>query len=98
MRELKPKGTTTLPASEESLGWQPQTERGESQVSSLLWYYGGLVRERRHELKMTQQELAGKVGMKTGLISRIEKGEADIMFSSFIRVMNALNLQIDIQY
>ncbi|MEG1405080.1 MAG: helix-turn-helix transcriptional regulator [Alistipes sp.] len=98
MRELKLKETTDLHTPEELLGWQPQTERGESQISSLLWYYGGLVRERRHELKMTQQELASKVGMKTGLISRIEKGEADIMFSSFIRVMNALGLQIDIQY
>lgn len=100
MRQLKP---TQAPERAEQLlerytGPSRGPGRSDRQVKAMLWYYGELVRERRRELKMTQQELAVKVGVRTGLISRVEKGEADIMFSLFIRILTVLGVAIDLQF
>lgn len=103
MRQLKPETITTESHADEGLFMQcaiptRAASTPDMPVQAVMWYYGELVRERRRELKITQQELAVKVGLRTGAISRVEKGEADILFSSFIRIMNALDLQIDLQY
>ena len=45
------------------------------------YYYGVILRDRRKELKMTQVELAQKVGTARSYIARIEKGETDIQLS-----------------
>ena len=77
---------------------QDGSERRESQERTMMWYYGDTLRERRRELKITQQELAGRVGVRTGKISRIEKGEEDLSFSLFIRILGALGMQMDLQF
>ncbi len=79
-------------------GQQDGSERRESQERTMMWYYGDTLRERRRELKITQQELAGRVGVRTGKISRIEKGEEDLSFSLFIRILGALGMQMDLQF
>lgn len=40
---------------------------------SIAWYYGEILRDRRKELKITQQELAEKVGTARSYIARVEK-------------------------
>jgi DNA-binding XRE family transcriptional regulator len=60
---------------------------------ALAWYYGEILRDRRKELKLTQQELADRTGTKRAYISRIEKGETDMQLSSFIRIAHALGLE-----
>ena len=50
---------------------------------SIAWYYGEILRDRRKELKITQQELAEKVGTARSYIARVEKGETDIQVPSF---------------
>ena len=57
------------------------------------YYYGVILRDRRKELKMTQNELAEKVGTARSYISRIEKGETDIQLSSFLRIARALRIE-----
>lgn len=49
--------------------------REEFDAKSITWYYGEILRDRRKELKITQQELAEKVGKERSYIARIEKGE-----------------------
>ena len=47
------------------------------------YYYGEILRGRRIELKMTQKELAEKIGTARSYIARIEKGEtADSLLAS----------------
>lgn len=41
---------------------------------SIAWYYGEILRDRRKQLKITQQELAEKVGTARSYIARVEKG------------------------
>lgn len=59
---------------------------------SMAWYYGDILRERRKELKLTQKQLAQKVGKEQSYIARVEKGEADIQLSSFFRIARALGI------
>ena len=61
---------------------------------AFAFYFGEVIRERRKSLKMTQQELANKIGKKRPYISRIEKGE-DIKLSNFSLLIKTLNLSIE---
>lgn len=60
---------------------------------SIAWYYGEILRDRRKELKITQQELAERVGTARSYIARVEKGETDIQISSFFRIAHALGIE-----
>lgn len=58
-------------------------------------YFGEIIKNRRKELKMSQNELAERIGKQRPYISRIEKGE-DIRISNFALVANALDLSIQV--
>ena len=58
----------------------------------------GLLRSRRKELNLTQEEVAEKIGKKRAYISRIEKGETDMQLSSFISISQALGMKLRTEY
>ena len=59
------------------------------------FYFGEIIKNRRKELKLTQNDLAELIGKKRPYISRIENGE-DIRLSNFSLIANALNLSIQL--
>ena len=59
------------------------------------YYYGVILRDRRKELKMTQQQLADKTGTQRSYIARVESGKTDIQMSSFMRILSALGMGIE---
>ena len=59
------------------------------------FYFGEIIKNRRKELKLTQNDLAELIGKKRPYISRIENGE-DIRLSNFALIANALNLSIQL--
>jgi len=61
---------------------------------ALAWYYGEILKEKRKELKITQKELAEKIGKKRSYIAHIEQGKTDMQLSSLIGISNALGLQL----
>jgi len=63
---------------------------------ALAWYYGEVLREKRMELKLTQQQLAEKIGKKRSYIANIERGKTDMQLSSFLRIANALGLHMSL--
>lgn len=71
--------------------------RDEFDGKARAWYYGEILRDRRKELKMTQQELADKVGTARSYIARVEKGETDIQMSSFLRIASAMGLYVELK-
>ncbi len=71
-------------------------ERVEFREDAYSYYFGEIIRARRKELKLTQEELAKKVGKKRPYISRVERGE-DIQLSNFALIANALGLTIEIK-
>lgn len=70
--------------------------REEFDSKSISWYYGEILRDRRKELKLTQQELAERIGKERSYIGRIEKGNTDMQLSSFISIARALGLDFNI--
>ncbi|KAA6331205.1 hypothetical protein EZS27_020163 [termite gut metagenome] len=75
-------------------GKQGTETRRDFHEKAIVWYYGDILRDRRKKLKMTQQQLAEKVGKERSYIARIEKGETDMQVSSLIRIAQALGLDI----
>ena len=59
------------------------------------YYFGEIIKSRRKELKMSQNDLADLVGKKRPYISRVENGE-DIRLSNFELIANALDLSIQL--
>ena len=57
-----------------------------------------ILRCRRKELNLTQEELALKVGKKRTYIARIEKGETDMQLSSFISISHALGIKLKTEF
>jgi ribosome-binding protein aMBF1 (putative translation factor) len=62
---------------------------------AFAFYFGEIIKSRRKELKISQAELAERIGKKRPYISRVEKGE-DIRLSNFALIASALNLTIQV--
>ncbi|MEK7249765.1 MAG: helix-turn-helix transcriptional regulator [Bacteroidota bacterium] len=45
-----------------------------------------MLKEARHEARLTQEQLAEKVGTKKSYISRLENGKCDIQLSTLYRI------------
>lgn len=57
---------------------------------------GQMISDARKQEKMTQSELAEKVGTNKTYISRIEKGVVEPGVGLFFRIINALGLKVEI--
>lgn len=76
---------------------KPGTESRRSfEEKAKAYYYGVILRDRRKELKMTQQELAERAGTARSYIARVEKGETDIQLSSLSRIASAMGLHVEL--
>ena len=60
-------------------------------------HVGQLIRKRRRALKLTQAELAKKVGSYQKTISKLESGEPGIKLQTLFDVLAALDLEIVMQ-
>lgn len=56
--------------------------------------FGALIREKRVELKLSQEELAFRAGLHRTYIGMIERGEKNITLENISKVIQALNLSI----
>ena len=97
MRQLNTEKLAKLPTFNQQLdeeyGFPGNPQREEFHEEALSWYYGQLLRNRRRELKMTQREVAEKLGREQSYIARVENGKADIQLSSFFRIAAVLGIQ-----
>jgi len=63
---------------------------------ALAYYYGEILKDRRKELKITQQQLADRVGKDRSYIAYIEQGKTDMQLSTFLNITNALELKFSL--
>lgn len=84
---------TTKSLLDKKYGKNDIPERDDFNAKAIAWYYGSLLRNRRRELKLTQREVAEKVGREQTYIARVERGKADIQLSSFFRIAAVLGIQ-----
>jgi len=78
---------------DECYGVQGTQSRAEFETKALAWYYGEVLRDKRKELRITQQQLAQKIGKKREYVALLEKGETDMQLSTFFNISQALGLR-----
>lgn len=69
-------------------------EREAFKAKAQSWYFAEVLKEERKERKMTQSELAEKIGKKREYISQLENGKIDMQLSTFISILQALGLKL----
>ena len=81
---------------DERFGKSGAQSRVDFENKALAWYYGRILRDKRKELKITQKQLAEKIGKKREYIALLEKGETDMQLSTFFHISQALGLQFSL--
>ena len=71
-------------------------ERNEFHREAYAYCVGQMISDARKQEKMTQSELAEKVGTNKTYISRIEKGLIEPGVGLFFRIIDALGLKVEI--
>lgn len=60
------------------------------------YYTGQIIENARKNARLTQEELAKRVGSNKSYISRIENGKTEPKISTFYRIAAALGLSVDL--
>jgi HTH-type transcriptional regulator/antitoxin HipB len=68
-------------------GQRGSEKRTEFEIKAKSFLIGEIIKEERLLAKMTQEQLADKVGAKKSFISRIENGKSDIQLSTLYRLL-----------
>ena len=71
-------------------------ERAKFDDNAYAFYTAQILHDARKEVKITQAELARRIGVNKGYISRIENGLTSPNVSTFYRIVNALGLHVEI--
>lgn len=67
---------------------KPGTEkRTEFEIKAKAFFIGEVIKKERRIAKMTQEQLAERIGAKKSFISRIENGQSDIQLSTLYRLL-----------
>jgi ribosome-binding protein aMBF1 (putative translation factor) len=90
--------STTNEMLDKKYGKHGAPERDAFDEKVMAWYFGEILRGRRQELKLTQKQLAERIGKEQSYIARVEKGETDIQMSSFMRIAHALGIEFTPKY
>jgi ribosome-binding protein aMBF1 (putative translation factor) len=62
-------------------------KRTEFEIKAKAFLIGEVIKEERRIAKLTQEQLAEKIGAKKSFISRIENGQSDIQLSTLYRLL-----------
>lgn len=81
---------------DKKFGKEGTPERAKAEDEAYAFYTGLVLLEARKEAKVTQSELAKRIGSTKSYISRIENGIMVPSVATFYRIMNALGLRIEI--
>ena len=77
---------------DECYGKPGTPERNEFEAKAKAWYYAEILRDTRKKEKVTQQQLAERIGKKREYIALLEQGKTDMQLSTFLRISEALGL------
>lgn len=77
-------------------GKENTPERREAENKAYAFFTGQIIEEARKKAKMTQAELAAKIGTNKSYISRVETGRTEPKVSTFYRIAAALGLTVEL--
>ena len=75
---------------DERFGKEGTASRAEAEEKAYAFYTGQIIEDARKKAKITQAELARRIGSDRSYISRVESGQTEPKVSTFYRIMNAL--------
>jgi HTH-type transcriptional regulator / antitoxin HipB len=58
---------------------------------------GAAIRERRHELDVTQDDLAASIGVNRRVVGRLEKGKETVHVGIVLRAARAVGLNVGVE-
>ena len=68
-------------------GKRGTAKRTEFEIKAKAFLIGEVIKDERRVAKLTQEQLADKIGAKKSFISRIENGKSDIQLSTLYRLL-----------
>ena len=71
-------------------------ERKVAEERAKAFFTGQIIEEARKKAKMTQEELAKKIGTNKSYISRVETGKTEPKVSTFYRIASALGMTVEL--
>ena len=80
---------------DERFGKRGTPEREEAEEKAYAFYTGQIIEDARKKAKISQAELARRIGSDRSYISRVESGQTEPKVSTFYRIMNALGCRIE---
>jgi ribosome-binding protein aMBF1 (putative translation factor) len=96
MTQLNPEKLAKLKRADEwfdeRYGTSGTQSRTDFENKALAWYYAEILKDARKKGKITQKELAEKIGKKREYVALLEKGETDMQLSTFLNISRALGL------
>ena len=81
---------------EKEFGKQGTPERAMLDEEAYAFYTSQILLDARKNARLTQEELARRIGANKSYISRIEKGTTVPSVATFYRIVNALGLTVDL--
>lgn len=81
---------------DELYGKAGSPEREDFRMEAYAYCVGQLIHDARKQERITQDDLAKKVGTSKSYISKIEKGYIEPGVGLFFRIIEALGLKVDI--
>ena len=87
---------TTNNMLDDMYGKEGSIERERFRKEAYSYYTGQIIEQARKEAKMTQTQLAEKVGSNKSYISRIETGRTEPKVSTFYRIASALGRCVEL--
>ena len=83
----EPKITNFEALLERDHGSKDSISRLSFEAQARAFMIGEVIKAQRRKAKMTQEQLADKIGAKKSFISRIENGKVDIQLSTLYRLL-----------
>ena len=77
-------------------GKEGTPEREAFRREAYVWYMGQLIHDARKNEKVTQQELASRIGLNKSYISKIENGSIEPGVGTFYRISSALGRSVEL--
>lgn len=81
---------------DENFGKAGTSERDALEAGAQAFCIGQMILDARKGERMTQQELAQRVGTNKSYISKIENGYVEPSAGLFLRIINALGLRFEV--
>ena len=81
---------------DELYGKEGSMQREAFKQEAYSYYTGQIIEQARKEAKLTQSELAEKLGSSKSYISRVETGRTEPKISTFYRIASALGLSVEL--